>query len=181
MLETVRKLVTVLDTEFFEHAFFVILLDRRTRSAQEEIRGLLTNRNRFALGVAIEEIDILDLEEYMDQTDNADIEQVYKNLRNGSESHLRAFVRVLEKETGETYTPQYLSQERYDEIMQGGNGAGGYGDGNSGQGAGQGNGKGSGQGTEQGTGRGSGQGTEQETGEGTRQGNGQGNGRGKNS
>jgi len=57
VLETVRKLVTVLDTEFFEHAFFVILLDRRTRSAQEEIRGLLTNRNRFALGVAIEEIE----------------------------------------------------------------------------------------------------------------------------
>jgi hypothetical protein len=57
VLETVRKLVSVLDTQFFEHAFFVILLDRRTRGVQEEIRGLLANRNRFALGVAIEEME----------------------------------------------------------------------------------------------------------------------------
>jgi len=57
VLEAVRKLVSVLDTHFFEHAFFIILLDRKTRAVQEKIFALLANRNRFALGLAIEEIE----------------------------------------------------------------------------------------------------------------------------
>ncbi|MBN1554251.1 MAG: hypothetical protein JXA11_05865 [Phycisphaerae bacterium] len=57
VLEVVRKLVSVLDTKNYKHAFFVILLDRRTQCVQKEIRRLLKNRNRFALGVAIEEIE----------------------------------------------------------------------------------------------------------------------------
>ena len=54
---TVRKLVSVLDTQQFDHAFFVILLDRRTRGVRDKISRLLRNRDRFALGVAIEEIE----------------------------------------------------------------------------------------------------------------------------
>jgi hypothetical protein len=57
VLEKVRTLVAVLDTQYFKHAFFVILLDRKTRAVQEEIRRLLVNRDRFALGVAIEEVE----------------------------------------------------------------------------------------------------------------------------
>ena len=57
MLEAVRKLVSVLDTEYFDHAFFVILLDRRTRAVRARVRRLLRNRHRFAMGVAIEEIE----------------------------------------------------------------------------------------------------------------------------
>jgi hypothetical protein len=57
VLETIRRLAEVLDTEFFDHAFFVILLDRRTRLVQEEIRSLLANRDRFVLGTAIQEIE----------------------------------------------------------------------------------------------------------------------------
>jgi hypothetical protein len=57
VLETVRRLVCVLDSDVFDHAFFVILLDRRTRPVQQEIRQLLANRNRFVLGIATEEIE----------------------------------------------------------------------------------------------------------------------------
>ena len=49
------------------------------------------------VGAAIEEIDILDLEDYLPQTDAQDIERVYQNLLNGSRNHLRAFVRTLEQ------------------------------------------------------------------------------------
>lgn len=68
------------------------------------------------VGAAIEEIDILDLEEYIAQTDNADIAMVYDNLLRGSRNHLRAFVRQIESRSG-SYQPQYLTQDAYDAIL----------------------------------------------------------------
>jgi len=111
----------------------------------------------LGVGIAIEEIDILDLLEALDDTDNADIIRVYENLLSGSENHLRAFVSTLERQTGEIHVPQYLSQEAFDAIINsssanggsfgGGSGVGGNGNvgsqGNGSQGHGsQGNGKG---------------------------------------
>jgi hypothetical protein len=100
------------------------------------------------VGAAIEEIDILDLDEAIAQTSQADIVQVYQSLRAGSENHLRAFVSTLERQTSETYQPQYLSPEAYAAIINGtqsqGNGSSG-GNGNGGNGSG-GNGKGNGRG-----------------------------------
>lgn len=69
------------------------------------------------VGAAIEEIDILDLEEYIAQTDNVDIQIVYENLTKGSRNHLRSFVSVLEKQSGEPYVPQYMTQEDFDAII----------------------------------------------------------------
>lgn len=57
VLVTVRALVEVLDTQYFDHHCFVILLDRRTRAVQEEIAKLIAGRDRFVLGVAVEEIE----------------------------------------------------------------------------------------------------------------------------
>jgi hypothetical protein len=93
------------------------------------------------VGAAIEEIDILDLEEYLAETEQWDIQRVYENLLRGSNNHLRAFVRELEAETGEVYEPQYMSQTAYDAIIDGsaGNGANG---GRGGNGAGGGRGRG---------------------------------------
>ena len=69
------------------------------------------------VGGAIEEIDILDLQERLAQIDNTDIQQVFTNLLNGSYNHLRAFVSNLKIQTGETYQPQYLSAEAYQAII----------------------------------------------------------------
>ena len=69
------------------------------------------------VGAAIEEIDILDLEERIALTDKMDIKLVYENLMKGSRNHLRSFVSALKNQTGETYHPQYLSQEAYDSII----------------------------------------------------------------
>lgn len=87
-------------------------------------QGSQSLKDALLVGVAIEEIDILDIEEYIAETDEADIQLVYQNLIAGSENHLRAFVRVLGNQTREEYSPQFITQERYDEIMQGTSGAG---------------------------------------------------------
>lgn len=84
------------------------------------------------VGTAIEEIDIRDLDEAIAATTHADIRRVYQSLKRGSENHLRAFVRTLERETGDTFMPQYLDQATYGAIIaaqSGGFGAGrgGYG------------------------------------------------------
>jgi hypothetical protein len=57
VLETIRALVKALDTEHFNHACFVILLDRRTHAVQAEIRKLIRGRDRFVIGIAGEEIE----------------------------------------------------------------------------------------------------------------------------
>ncbi|NLH21538.1 MAG: DUF2202 domain-containing protein [Methanothrix sp.] len=81
-------------------------------------RGGLSVEEALRVGAAIEEIDILDLQERMAQTDREDILLVYSNLKRGSENHLRAFVNNLERR-GIQYSPEHLSQEEYDEIISG--------------------------------------------------------------
>ena len=93
------------------------------------------------VGGAIEEIDILDLQTRLAQTDNLDIIQVFNNLLNGSANHLSAFASVYHTQTGETYQPQYFSAADYQTIIASSstgsaNGQGGGGRGNSGRGGG---------------------------------------------
>lgn len=78
--------------------------------------GSASLASALRVGAAIEEIDILDLQERLAQTDEADIQRVYQNLLNGSYNHLRSFTSVLERQTGQVYQPQYLSQAEYDAI-----------------------------------------------------------------
>jgi len=69
------------------------------------------------VGAAIEEIDLIDIQNLVDALDgNADIALVYDNLMKGSRNHLRAFVINLENQ-GVIYQPQYLSQDVYDSIV----------------------------------------------------------------
>jgi hypothetical protein len=68
------------------------------------------------VGAAVEEIDIIDLKEYTTQTENPYIKTVYANLEKGSRNHLRAFVKQIQMR-GETYTPQYLTEEEYNSII----------------------------------------------------------------
>jgi hypothetical protein len=112
-------------------------------------QGSLSPADALKVGAAIEEIDILDLQTRLAQTDNGDIQLVYNNLMNGSYNHLQAFTSTLTQQTGEVYQPQYLPIELYQTIIantagngnqgatsgQGGNGAqGSNGQGYGGQG-----------------------------------------------
>ncbi len=87
--------------------------------------GRQSLQDALLAGAKIEEVDILDLEYYLSQTNKYNIQQVYSNLINGSENHLRAFVSNLNSLFGVVYTPLYLSAERYQGIINGGGGGGG--------------------------------------------------------
>ncbi len=104
-------------------------------------QGSQSLADALKVGGAIEEIDILDLQTRMSQTDNADIQQVYNSLMNGSYNHLRAFAGAYTTQTGAAYTAQYLSADMFNTIMSGSTG-----NGNGGSSSGQGNGNRGGQG-----------------------------------
>ncbi len=68
------------------------------------------------VGATIEDLDIADLEKWLNETDNEDIKFVYENLMKGSRNHMRAFVKMLSI-YGEKYIPQYISKEEYEQII----------------------------------------------------------------
>jgi hypothetical protein len=76
------------------------------------------SRNRaLRVGAYIEELDILDLRSQI--TDEAPILRVYENLERGSENHLRAFVRKLERR-GVEYEPVLMDQDDFEAIIDDG-------------------------------------------------------------
>ncbi len=80
-------------------------------------KGSASEIEALTVGALIEETDIADLDTHIEEiVDNADILTVYTNLRRGSTHHLKAFVWNL-KMRGVEYTPQVLSQEDYDDII----------------------------------------------------------------
>ena len=79
-------------------------------------QGSQSEIDALKVGAAIEEIDILDIEMYVAQTDKSDIKLVYENLLKGSRNHLRSFVSVMQKR-GIVYQPQYMTTEQYNEIV----------------------------------------------------------------
>jgi len=58
-------------------------------------KGQTSFKDAMLVGKDIEEMDIKDLIERIEQTDNPDIKAVYENLKQGSENHLRAFTKHL--------------------------------------------------------------------------------------
>lgn len=81
-------------------------------------KGTQSPAAALQVGATIEDLDIYDLDVLLAQTENQDIISVYKNLQKGSRNHLRAFIKQIERE-GETYTPQYISKEAFNEIISG--------------------------------------------------------------
>lgn len=79
--------------------------------------GNVSDVEALKVGAAIEEIDILDLLEQLNiVVDNQDLAYVYNNLNDGSENHLRAFVKNLSMR-GVTYSPVYLDTNTYFSII----------------------------------------------------------------
>jgi len=89
--------------------------------------GNQSSADAIRVGAVVEEIDILDLQERLTQTNHIGIQQVFTNLERASSNHLRAFASMLRTQTGETYQPQYLSAETYRDIINTRMGTGEYG------------------------------------------------------
>ncbi len=79
-------------------------------------KGETSIMDALLVGATIEDLDIKDLEDEMALTDNLDIETVFQNLAKGSRNHLRSFYRLISA-NGLSYTPQYISQSEFDEIV----------------------------------------------------------------
>ena len=85
---------------------------------QFAIDGAVSQSNAFQIGATIEDLDIVDLQNNLNATTNTTIIVVFKSLQCGSRNHLRSFVKGIEK-IGDNYTPQFLSQDDYDTIIEG--------------------------------------------------------------
>ena len=68
------------------------------------------------VGAIIEDLDLFDLYELLDETDNTDIQTIYQNLAKGSRNHLRAFAYQLSI-NNVAYSAQYLDQAQVDDIL----------------------------------------------------------------
>lgn len=78
-------------------------------------QGSVSLIEALRVGATIEDLDIYDLQGFLNQADNKDVKTLYQNLLKGSRNHMRGFVPLLES-MGEKYVAQYLTQEEVDEI-----------------------------------------------------------------
>jgi hypothetical protein len=79
-------------------------------------QGESSRADALRVGATIQEISILDLREYLAESDDEDAQMVYQNLLRASRNHLRVFYALL-LEQGETYNRTYLSENLFDTIV----------------------------------------------------------------
>ncbi|MGB5507341.1 DUF2202 domain-containing protein [Robiginitalea sp.] len=101
---------SILEAGTFQNAALQGSYDNLVAQGDVDLVGALTS------GATIEDLDIFDLENWMGQIENDVILNVFSKLQCGSRNHLRAFTNSLDKE-GETYTPQFISQTEYEQIL----------------------------------------------------------------
>jgi hypothetical protein len=70
------------------------------------------------VGATIEDVDIKDLMDFMDDTQNVTILNAFEFLTCGSRNHMRAFVNQL-KLKNVNYNPQFISNELFQSIVNG--------------------------------------------------------------
>ena len=80
------------------------------------IDGAISSSNAMQIGATIEDVDIKDLQDFLDITTHLDLVAVFESLQCGSRNHLRSFIQGIENR-GETYAPQFLTQEEFDAII----------------------------------------------------------------
>jgi hypothetical protein len=79
--------------------------------------GKVSALKAYTVGATIEDLDIYDLNNALKNIDNQDIQLVYSMLIKGSRNHLRSFYKNILK-VGGTYTPQYITQAEFDDIIK---------------------------------------------------------------
>ncbi|MDE3740883.1 DUF2202 domain-containing protein [Maribacter polysaccharolyticus] len=83
-------------------------------------KGEIDAINALQVGATIEDLDIVDLQEFIDVTTNTNVIAVFENLQCGSRNHLRSFVGALESANG-SYEPLFLTLEAYTAIIEAAN------------------------------------------------------------
>ncbi|MBN1322984.1 MAG: DUF2202 domain-containing protein [Methanotrichaceae archaeon] len=104
----------LLDPDTGEAGVFV---NPQMQTLYDQLSAAGTLEDSLKTGATIEELDIFDLQERLDGTDNEDVILVYEALMRGSRNHLRSFSRNMDR-FGYSYDPQYLSQDEYEAIVE---------------------------------------------------------------
>ncbi len=68
------------------------------------------------VGATIEDLDINDLNTFIENTNHSDVEVMYNKLNCGSRNHLRAYIKNLGN-INVIYDPQFISIEEFDGII----------------------------------------------------------------
>lgn len=82
------------------------------------VDGAVSKDNALQIGATIEDLDIVDLQDYIDATSNTDLITVFNRLQCGSRNHLRSFVTTIISNNN-TYSPQFLTEIEFNTILQG--------------------------------------------------------------
>ncbi|MCL9808891.1 DUF2202 domain-containing protein [Flavobacterium luminosum] len=80
------------------------------------IDGQVSSVEALKIGATIEDLDIVDLENYINESTNKSLILAYQNLQCGSRNHLRSFVSTLDN-LGVTYNPQFLTTVVFNSII----------------------------------------------------------------
>ena len=96
----------------FTNVTLQALYDNLITQGNVSLIGALT------VGATIEDVDIRDLDEAIDATSKSDLIAMYEMLNCGSRNHMRAFIGQLDSRNA-SYTPQFIAQEQYDNIING--------------------------------------------------------------
>lgn len=112
LLETYDLEYELAEAGTFQNPDLQELYDALIASGETDLGSALT------VGARIEDLDIYDLEQFLGMTTNPLLLDVFASLQCGSRNHLRAFTSALET-LGLTYEPEFISQESYQEILDG--------------------------------------------------------------
>ncbi|ODB99834.1 hypothetical protein A3197_12365 [Candidatus Thiodiazotropha endoloripes] len=80
------------------------------------LQGTSSEMDALLTGALIEEVDMQDLHEMLEATENSGLTRLYQKLLCGSRNHLRAFVRQIESR-GMVYQAQVMDQAAVDQIV----------------------------------------------------------------
>jgi hypothetical protein len=78
--------------------------------------GQVSQANALQIGATIEDLDIVDLQEFIDIVESTSVIEVFESLKCGSGNHLRSFVSSIEL-IGDIYTAQFLTEDEYNLIL----------------------------------------------------------------
>lgn len=79
-------------------------------------KGNTSLQDAYLVGATIEDVDLYDIKIKAISVDNQDIKLVYDMLAKGSRNHMRSFYKNL-LNTGISYTPQFITKEELDAII----------------------------------------------------------------
>lgn len=79
-------------------------------------KGQVSLVDALLVGAMIEELDIIDLQQAQQETDNPELLATYAQLEKGSRNHLRSFVKQLNN-AGVDYQAQYLPANDLEKIL----------------------------------------------------------------